>query len=184
MIGHWQTEAMQSRDAPDGISIRNATPADASAIERVEATARSLLAPHGVDLDAMEIPDGFEESTAWDLALVACLHGQVVGFVRCSDLGDGWLALDQISVDPAYAQRGLGRRLLKSLAVRAEELGYRRITGTTFRAIPFNAPFYAGLDAIEDPAPHPAMLERRRVERELGLDQFGPRLVMRLTIRK
>ena len=80
----------------------------------------------------------------------AAIQGTVVGSVRSSDLSAGWLVLDQISVDPAYAQRGIGRRLLVALADRARELGYLTITGTTFRAVPFNAPFYADLDAAEE----------------------------------
>ena len=164
------------------LTIREATSADTTSIFQVEAAARSLLYPHGVDLEAIEIPVGFEESISWDVALVAEIQGTVVGSVRSSDLGAGWLALDQLSVDPAYAQRGIGRRLLVALADRARELGYLTITGTTFRAVPFNAPFYADLDAAEDLTPHPVMVERRRVEQELGLDSFGPRLVMRVTI--
>jgi len=135
-----------------------------------------------VDLQTIEMPVGFEESISWDVALVAEIQGTIVGSVRSSDLGAGWLALAQISVDPAYAQRGLGRRLLVALADRARKLGYLTITGTTFRAVPFNAPFYVDLDAAEDLTPHPVMVERRRVEQELGLDSFGPRLVMRVTI--
>jgi len=40
----------------------------------------------------------------------------------------------------------------------------------------------SGMDAVEDSAPHPVMVERRRVDRELGLDKLGPRLVKRVTI--
>jgi hypothetical protein len=42
--------------------------------------------------------------------------------------------------------------------------------------------FYATLGGVEDPDPHPAMRRRREVERELGLDRLGARIVMRLTL--
>lgn len=173
---------MTPGSVPDAVVIRPASGQDASAIAAVEASARRLLHDCGVDLDALELPHGFEETISWDLALVAEIHDEVVGMTRCSDLGDGWLALDQISVLPGYARQGIGRRLLNALVVHASERGFRTITGTTFRTLPFNAPFYAGLSAVEDTDPHPVMAQRRRIERQIGLDNFGPRLVMRLRI--
>jgi len=173
---------MTPGSVPDAVVIRTASRDDASAIAAVEASGRRLLHDCGVDFDALELPQGFEETISWDLALVAEIHDEVVGMARCSDLGDGWLALDQISVMPEYARQGIGRRLLTSLVVQASERGFRTITGTTFRTVPFNAPFYAGLSAIEDTDPHPVMAQRRRIERQIGLDDLGPRLVMRLTL--
>jgi hypothetical protein len=64
----------------------------------------------------------------------------------------------------------------------ARGAGYTAITGTTFRHVAFNGPFYASLGGVEDPVPHPAMLQRRRVEQVLGLDRLGERLVMRVEL--
>lgn len=108
--------------------------------------------------------------------------GTVVGMARSSDLGNGVLALDQVSVHPDHAGSGVGRRLLEATAAHARSLGYNSITGTTFKDVPFNAPFYTRLNGCEDPTPHPAMVRRRFVEHELGLDDFGPRIVMRLSL--
>ena len=105
------------------------------------------------------------------------------GAVRLSEQLDAeLLALDQVSVDPPYAGHGIGRQLLTAALTTARELGYCALTGTTFRDVAFNAPFYATLGSVEDPDPHPAMLCRRKVERELGLDKLGARLVMRLPL--
>ena len=149
---------------PDAYAIRRATAADAEEMARVEAEARAILRAHGVDLDALRSTEAFEESLDWDLALVAEADGRLVGLARGSDLGDGFLALDQVSVSPAHARRGLGRQLLLELAAYARESGHRVITGTTFASVPFNAPFYAGLDATEDPDPHPVMVSRLHFE--------------------
>ncbi len=177
-----QTVEMTSSGTPEAVTIRVAARSDAAAIADVEAEARTLLRESGMHLDALALPDGFEESVSWDLALVAEAEGQIIGMARCSDLGAGWLGLDQVSVRPAHARQGVGRRLLTALVAQASQRGFRVLTGTTFRAVPFNAPFYAGLDVVEDSDPHPAMAQRRQMERELGVDNFGPRLVMRLTI--
>lgn len=68
--------------------------------------------------------------------------------------------------------------MLLEVADVARTRGYTAITGTTFRDVVFNGPFYESLGCIEDPEPHPIMLERRRVERGLGLDQLGARVLM------
>jgi predicted N-acetyltransferase YhbS len=173
-----------SRDATEteALRVRTANQTDAPEMLRVERAAHSILADHGVDLETLRVPEGFEEPTQWVLAFVAEVDDQLVGMSRLSELDPGLLALDQVSVDPAYSGRGVGRRLLVEVAVRARELGYRALTGTTFRDLVFNAPFYRTLGCVEDLDPHPAMRRRREAEQELGLDQFGARLVMRLTL--
>lgn len=101
---------------------------------------------------------------------------------RLTELNPELLCLDQVSVHPDFAARGVGSQLLAEIATRARQLGYAAVTGTTFRDIAYNGPFYSKLGGIEDAAPHPAMLQRRRVEQALGLDRFGPRVIMRLPL--
>lgn len=149
---------------------------------RVERAAHAIFAEHGVDLNALRVPDGFEEPMQWTLAFVAEVRGRVVGMARLSELDPDLLVLDQVSVDPEYAGRGIGRRLLLVAAATERDLGYEALTGTTFRDIGFNAPFYATLGCVEDVDPHPVMRRQRESEREVGLDRFGARIVMRLTL--
>lgn len=85
-------------------------------------------------------------------------------------------------MDPRFARRGIGRALLFQVADAARARGYAEIAGTTFRDVIFNGPFYESLGGAEDHAPHPVMIERRRVERSVGLDRFGARVVMRLPL--
>jgi hypothetical protein len=56
------------------------------------------------------------------------------------------------------------------------------MTLTTFRDVPWNAPFYArrGFAEVLDPSPGLAAVRDR--ERSLGLDAAGPRIVMRRTL--
>jgi GNAT superfamily N-acetyltransferase len=162
--------------------LRRAAVEDAPDMLRVERAAHAIFAEHGVDLNALQVPDGFEEPTQWTFAFVAEVRDRVVGMARLSELNPDLLSLDQVSVDPEYAGRGIGRQLLMEVAATARDLGYKALTGTTFRDVAFNAPFYAALGCVEDVDPHPAMRRQREIEQELGLDHFGARIVMRLVL--
>lgn len=164
------------------VLIRVANQRDAEAMLRVEEAARELMREQGVDLGALKIPEGFVEPTGWDFGLVAEVDGQIVGMVRLTELESDLVAVDQLSVHPSASRRGIGRALLLATVDLCRARGYKAITTTTFRDVVFNAPFYADMGAIEDTSPHPAMSRRRRVEADLGLDAFGPRIVMRLIL--
>ncbi len=162
--------------------MRRATEADAEAVARIEAAARRLLANAGVDLASLLVPDVVAESTGWSFAFVAEVDGSVVASARLTELSDELVSLDQVSTDPTHAGRGVGRRLLEEVIAACREAGYTAVCGTTFRDVAFNGPFYARLGGVEDPDPHPVMVRRRRVERQVGLDGLGARLVLRLPL--
>jgi GNAT superfamily N-acetyltransferase len=52
-----------------------------------------------------------------------------------------WLC--ELSVHPDHGRRGVGAALLEAVADAARRRGCDRIGLSTFRAVPFNAPFYA-----------------------------------------
>ena len=56
-----------------------------------------------------------------------------------------------MSVDPAHAGRGIGAALLDHLAGVARAEGRPALTLTTFRDIPWNAPYYVRLGFTELP---------------------------------
>ena len=56
-----------------------------------------------------------------------------------------------MSVDPAHAGRGIGAALIDHLAASARADGRPALTLTTFREIPWNAPYYARLGFAELP---------------------------------
>jgi GNAT superfamily N-acetyltransferase len=70
---------------------------------------------------------------------VAYLLGTVV---------DGCAHVEQVSVAPAFAGRGLGARLIDHLAAVAAAEGRPAVTLTTFRDVPWNAPYYARLGFV------------------------------------
>ena len=116
----------------DEAAVRRADAGDGPEMLRVERAAHALLADHGVHLDALQVPDGFEEPTTWTVAFVAAVRGRVVGMARLSQLEPELLCLDQLSVDPNHAGRGIGRQLLDALVAAAEHAGYWKLQGRLF----------------------------------------------------
>ncbi|HEY0133013.1 MAG TPA: GNAT family N-acetyltransferase, partial [Nannocystis sp.] len=58
---------------------------------------------------------------------------------------DGCAHVEQMSVHPGHARRGLGRELLGAAEGWARAAGSPAITLTTFAGVPWNAPYYARL---------------------------------------
>jgi predicted N-acetyltransferase YhbS len=84
---------------------------------------------------------------------------------------DGHLHVEQVSVDPAYARRGVGRALIGRLP--------GELTLTTFAEVPWNAPYYArlGFTVLPGEALTPALRAIRAREAAHGLDRW-PRVCM------
>lgn len=104
-----------------------------------------------------------------------------VGFARVDEVG-GHAHLEQLSVHPDAARRGIGRSLVEAAVGAARDRGYQSMTLCTFADIPFNAPFYAscGFEELTDPGP--ALAALRAHEARLGLDDLGRRLAMRIRL--
>lgn len=88
------------------------------------------------------------------------------------DLVDGCGHVQQISVDPGYARRGVGRRLLDHVAGWAGERGLPALTLTTFRSVPWNGPYYArcGFRELSPEEITPGLADVLAAEAALGLD--------------
>jgi GNAT superfamily N-acetyltransferase len=93
---------------------------------------------------------------------------------------DGALHIEQVSVHPFAARRGVGRELLTYAADRAREEGLTALTLTTFTEVPWNAPYYArlGFHTLAETDLTPGLREIRATEAEHGLNRW-PRVCMR-----
>lgn len=93
---------------------------------------------------------------------------------------DGNLHIEQVSVDPAAARRGLGRCLIEHVAALARTEDRPALTLTTFKEVPWNAPYYArcGFRPLTESEWSPGLRAIRRHEAEIGLDRW-PRVCMR-----
>ena len=97
------------------------------------------------------------------------------------DLVDGNLHVEQVSVHPDAAGHGLGRSLIEWAAAEAAARGISALTLTTFRDVPWNAPYYArncGFRIVDDAACGPGLQAIREHEVAHGLDRW-PRVCMR-----
>jgi GNAT superfamily N-acetyltransferase len=97
-----------------------------------------------------------------------------------ADRVDGNLHVEQVSVHPGSARRGLGRMLLAPVAAHARSEGVPALTLTTFVQVPWNAPYYArcGFHLLDDDALTPGLHKIREHEAARGMDRW-PRACMR-----
>ncbi len=97
-----------------------------------------------------------------------------------ADRVDGNLHVEQVSVHPDSARRGVGRLLLDHLANHATGEGAPALTLTTFTEVPWNAPYYArcGFQLLDDGRLAPGLRKIREREAAHGLDRW-PRGCMR-----
>jgi GNAT superfamily N-acetyltransferase len=94
---------------------------------------------------------------------------------------DDRLHIDELDVLRDHQGRGIGRRLLAHAIDHGRARGFGCLSLTTFRAIPWNAPFYASLGFVEwDPRDAPESI-RKALAKEAA---FGlkDRCAMRLEL--
>jgi GNAT superfamily N-acetyltransferase len=97
-----------------------------------------------------------------------------------SSIVDGCAHIEQVSVAPAHARRRLGAALIERIAETARAEGRPALTLTTFRDVPWNAPYYERLGFVAaDPADQGPELTAL-VERESAtIPCDAPRVAMR-----
>lgn len=138
-----------SADHQVAFSVRPAKHADLSALIEVDKAASALFAPTGLlseEALADHVPaDALESAMNLGWLLVAELADRTLaGFVMATR-NDCSLYIDQLSVSPEYGRRGIGRTLLHCLEDKARDNAVSEMTLSTFRDLPWNAPFYATL---------------------------------------
>ncbi|MCZ2860852.1 GNAT family N-acetyltransferase [Blastococcus sp. VKM Ac-2987] len=96
-----------------------------------------------------------------------------------ADPVDAGLHVEQVSVHPGYARRGIGRSLLERAAAHAVAGGLSALTLTTFAHVPWNAPYYrrCGFRVLDEHEWTAGLRVIRRREAALGLDRW-PRVCM------
>lgn len=159
----------------DGYAIIPALPGHLEHLQAIERAASGLF-PRGVLPDRHG--DGvlplatFRKAADRGELWVATAVGDdaPVGFALLGEAG-GFAMLMEVDVLPAHGRRGVGKRLVERVMAEALEKGRGELYLTTFRGIPWNAPFYARLGfAVVDenrlPAALAAVLE---MERRAGL---------------
>ncbi len=87
---------------------------------------------------------------------------------------DGNLHVEQVSVHPDAARRGIGRALLDHASRHAADHGMPALTLTTFSDVAWNAPYYRriGFRTLRDDEITPELADVRRREAAHGLDRW------------
>jgi GNAT superfamily N-acetyltransferase len=167
-------------------TIQPASINDLEVLPRIEREAASLFAGWQVPLEVLEEQTSLQEFSAAQrdgrLWVARSQGGSVVGFALV-DLVGGEPHLEEMDVLPSHGRQGIGRALVREVQAWARASGYASVTLTTFRDIPWNAPFYqrVGFQEIPPQELSPALLAVVREEAARGLDP-GRRVVMSCSV--
>ena len=160
----------------DDVTIRAGRLADIPDMQAVEVAAGRAF----IDVGMPEIA-GYEALPAHELAAyitggrawsaVAGDGDRVVGYIIV-DLVDGNAHIEQVSVDPDFAGRRIGSRLIDAVGAWAAEHSLAALTLTTFSDVPWNGPYYQRLGFLVVDADHlsEGLLAIRTTEAAHGLD--------------
>ena len=154
--------------------IALARASDLPQLAAIELSAATLLAGHAPESVLTETTshDVFTAAQRAGHLWVALSGDAPVGFAHVVVLEPAVAHLEEIDVLPEHGRRGLGSRLVMAVCDWAESAGYRSVTLTTFRDVPWNMPFYArlGFEVIPPEALSPALQSVVRDETRRGLD--------------
>lgn len=158
-----------------GTEIGPARPDEVASLPEIERRAAALF-PDSVLPAALaaqttpevELAEAQREGLLFVLRIAS---GDVIGFARLVRI-DAGLHLEELDVDPAQGRRGHGRRLLETVCAWARDRGFPSITLSTFRDVPWNAPFYssAGFRILAPEEWTSSLVQLRERERRQGLD--------------
>ena len=168
---------------PGEIHIRPAEAAELPELQRVEREAgvrfRGLgLIDHLLD-HSLSLPELAGHQRAGRVWVAADEHDRPVGFAVASVVG-GAAHLEELDVLPEAGRRGIGTRLVSIVCAWAEAQGFSAITLSTFRDVPWNAPFYErlGFRRLQPADLSLALREVRAREEHLGI-ALDRRVIMR-----
>lgn len=157
------------------VTIRAASEQDAEELPGIERSSGTIF--HGwpglewVADDSVQAADLHRNLIARGVALVAEEQGQgLIGFLNAERTPDG-LHIWQIAVHCDYQRRGIGRRLIKAAQQLAVARKAKSLTLTTFRTVPWNAPYYQrlGFRILPESELTPWLRQVLDVERQAGL---------------
>ena len=172
---------------PVGYEIGRPRSHELADLSGIEVAAAAIFPPEDLAPKLREkgLPLSFFEhaSSAGHLWIARTVEPEApVGFAAVILL-DGSAHLHELDVLPGHGRRGVGRALVLHVAQWARALGFASLTLTTFRHLPWNAPFYesVGFAAIDDRDLGPQLRAAMAKEAEHGLDP-SRRVAMRLDL--
>jgi predicted N-acetyltransferase YhbS len=156
------------------VAFRAARPDEVETIRAIErASAQRFIGI--MDALATDEPTSATVLTAHiagDGLLVATDGDELAAFVMFRTVEDR-AYVEQIDVLPVHEGRRIGAALLDVVSGRARKAGLKGLSLSTFKDVPWNAPYYRwlGFTDVADEALSPAMREIREEHRARGLDE-------------
>lgn len=162
-------------------AIRDRRPNDDPLLLRIENRAAELFRDHGypqiADNPFARVADFRAMLKGHRVWVAVAPDGEPAGYAVAAPLGT-FFHLRELSVDPAHGRKGLGAALVRTVVAAGRGAGLEGASLTTFRAVPFNMPFYAKLGFEELPLPAAPQALREAFHRELGDIDAAERVLM------
>lgn len=158
-----------------GYSVGLSQAGDVGVLPGIELRASALFSPEDLapELASQTTSHAVYEKAhrAARLIVARDVDGRVVGFAHLTWVG-GNAHLEEVDVEPDFGRRGIGQSLVLASCDWARAHGSERITLSTFRVVPWNAPFYTRLGFVEIPEADlsPALCRLREKEAREGLE--------------
>lgn len=167
------------------IRIRLASADDVPKVAPLEKAAAELFRSIGMDAVADDPPiaesillQAVEETRLWVAVEYGVLKAYLLG-----DFLPNSLHIDQVTVHPDAAHRGLGALMIESVSADPRSKARGLLTLTSFADVPWNGPYYERigfLNIAESEWPE-GVAEKVAADRKHGFDAW-PRLVMQRVI--
>ena len=168
------------------MTIRAAHPDDLALLVEIERAAEQTFLLLDMDLFADSDPGSVEELVPYadgGRAFVSVDADDRPVAYLIVDVVDGAAHIEQVSVHPDHARKGLGRALIEHAASWARDRGLDALTLTTYVDVPWNRPYYGrlGFRPLTPDEETAGLRAVREHERALGLEVW-PRVSMRRSL--
>jgi GNAT superfamily N-acetyltransferase len=131
-----------------GYTIRSARVEELTTLAQIERSAAALFldTPYAflANNDPLSLDFVQQRFQAGQVWVAVNKQDVVVGFAITREVDDT-IYLQEMDVDPEHGRRGLGSALVETVCTWAQLQSYKAISLSTFRDLPWNAPFYAKL---------------------------------------
>ncbi|MFL5913300.1 MAG: GNAT family N-acetyltransferase [Gaiellaceae bacterium] len=170
-----------------GEPIRAARLDELDLLVEIERAAGEAFRSLGMDIVADDDPGSVEELAPYveggRVFVAVDAEDRPVGYLLL-DVVDGAAHVEQVSVHPDHARRGIGRALIGRAEMWAQDNGVQALTLTAYVNVPWNGPYYEriGFRYLATEEETPGLRAIRCDERASGLDAW-PRACMRFDVR-
>lgn len=163
---------------PEENQTRLARPADLPLLREIELAAGVVFADIGMESVAEAEPPPVSELAMYEQGdrcwVTVDAQDRAIAYIIVEEV-DGCCHIEQVSVHPEAARRGVGRRLLDIAEQWAIDHELDALTLTTFVDVAWNGPYYerCGFRFLAESEETPGLRTIRAHEAELGLDRWG-----------